>query len=140
MALSADGKCFACGEDNPIGLKLQFQFDGDDYVTTLQFEPEHSGWAGIVHGGLLATVLDEVMVRLLWVKGYEAVTARLTVFYRQPVSVGARLRVRGRIVRVRAGGRMIETTAEAIREDGTVVAEGSAMSLKPTAGSAERAS
>jgi acyl-coenzyme A thioesterase PaaI-like protein len=140
LTLSADGKCFACGNDNPIGLKLQFEFDGDDYVTVLQFGPEHSGWAGIVHGGLLATVLDEVMVRLLWVKGHEAVTARLTVFYRQTVPVGVRLRVRGRIVRVRAGGRMIETAAEALREDGTVVAEGSAVSLRPTARSAERAS
>ena len=64
MTLAADGKCFACGADNPIGLKLQFECEGDDYVTRFLTAEEHSGWAGLVHGGLLATLLDEVMVRM----------------------------------------------------------------------------
>ena len=58
MKLDVDDMCFACGRKNPIGLKLQFHFDGDDYVTTFEVRPEHQGWAGIVHGGLLATALD----------------------------------------------------------------------------------
>ena len=58
MKLGVDDMCFACGRKNPIGLKLGFHFDGDDYVTTLAVRPEYQGWTGIIHGGLLATALD----------------------------------------------------------------------------------
>jgi len=128
VKLDVDEMCFACGRKNPIGLKLAFAFDGDDYVTTFDVRPEHQGWTGIVHGGLLATALDETMARLLWEKEINAITGRLEVRYHQPVRIGDSLRIRGRITRHRPP--MVETTAEAVNADGALVAEAKATSLK----------
>ena len=88
MKLGVDDMCFACGQKNPIGLKLAFRFDGEDYVTDFEVRPEYQGWAGIVHGGLLATALDETMARLLWEKDLNAITGRLTVRYHKPLNIG----------------------------------------------------
>ena len=128
MKLDVDDMCFACGPKNPIGLKLQFHFDGDDYVTTFEVRPEHQGWAGIVHGGLLATALDEAMARLIWEKDINAITGRIEVRYHKPVRIGDSIQIRGRITRRRSP--LIETTAEAARPNGTVVAEAQAVSME----------
>lgn len=128
MRLDAGDMCFACGKGNPIGLKLDFRFEGDEYVTDFEVKPEYQGWAGIVHGGLLATVLDETMARLLWEKELNAITGRLNVRYHDRVSVGESVTVRARITRNRSP--VIETSAEASKADGTVVAEASAMSMQ----------
>ncbi len=127
MKLEVDGMCFACGQQNPIGLKLSFHFEGDDYVTSLQIRPEYQGWAGIVHGGLLATALDETMARLLWEREINAITGRLEVRYRRPVAIGEQLQLRGRITRRRPP--VVETEAWAIAADGAVVAEAKATSI-----------
>lgn len=127
MRLDVDAMCFACGKDNPIGLKLDFRFEGEEYVTHFTVRPEYQGWAGIAHGGLLATVLDEVMARLLWEREIGAITARLEVRYRSPVPVGETLEVRGRITRRRPP--VVETEAEARTGGGEVVAEAKATSM-----------
>lgn len=127
LRLGVDDMCFACGEKNPIGLKLAFRFEGDEYVTDFEVRPEYQGWAGIVHGGLLATVLDEAMARLLWEKELNAITGRLAVRYHEPVKVGERLTVRARITKDRS--RVIETEASATKSDGTLVAEATAVSM-----------
>jgi len=126
MRLGVDDMCFACGKSNPIGLKLQFRFDGEDYVTEFEVKPEHQGWTGIAHGGLLATVLDEAMARLLWEKGLNAITGRLTVRYHRSLSIGESIRVRARITKQRSLG--IETAAEAMR-DGDLIADATAVSM-----------
>jgi len=128
MKLDVDDMCFACGQGNPIGLKLEFHFEGDDYVTTFEVRPEYQGWAGIVHGGLLATALDETMARLLWERKINAITGRLEVRYHQPVSIGETLTIRGRITRQRPP--LVETTAEATNSDGAVVAEAKGVSME----------
>ena len=128
LRLDVDGMCFACGPRNPIGLKLDFHFDGEDYVTTFEVKPEYQGWSGLAHGGLLATVLDEVMTRLLWAKEITTVTGRLEVRYRQPAPIGSVLEIRGRITRRRSP--LIETEAAATAADGTVVAEAKAVSME----------
>jgi uncharacterized protein (TIGR00369 family) len=127
VKLDVDDMCFACGKHNPIGLKLDFHFEGDDYVTRFEVKPEYQGWTGIVHGGLLATVLDETMARLLWEKDLNAITGRLTVRYHRPVKTGEALTIRARITKQRP--RLIETEARALTEDGTVAAEATAVSL-----------
>ncbi len=128
MQLDVNGMCFACGPRNPIGLKLDFHFDGEDYVTTFEVRPEYQGWRGLAHGGLLATVLDEVMTRLLWAKEITTVTGRLEVRYRQPAPVGSVLEIRGRITRRRSP--LIETEATATLPEGKVVAEARAVSME----------
>jgi acyl-coenzyme A thioesterase PaaI-like protein len=130
LRVEDDGWCFACGEHNPIGLKLKFDFEGEDYVARFRVRREHAGYAGVVHGGLMATLLDESMARLLWVKGYRVLTGRLSVHYRAPVPVGSEIEVRGRIESVRRGGRLVQTRASA-SVAGAVVAEATALSLSP---------
>ncbi len=128
MRLGVDEMCFACGKGNPIGLKLDFRFEGEEYVTEFEVKPEHQGWTGIVHGGLLATVLDETMARLLWERKLNAITGRLSVRYHEPVKIGEKLTVRARIARQRSPA--VETTAEAIKAGGTLVAEARAVSME----------
>ena len=127
MKLDLDSMCFACGGENPIGLRLAFHFDGDDYVTSLEIKAEYQGWRGIAHGGLIATALDEAMARLLWEKDINAITARLQVRYHRPVPIGEALEIRGRITRLRPP--LIETEAVAT-SGGAVVAEATATSRK----------
>ncbi len=128
MKLEVDDMCFACGQSNPIGLKLVFHFEGEEYATTLKVRPEYQGWAGIVHGGLLATALDEVMARLLWEKQINAITGRLEIRYHQPVTIGETLHLRGRITRQRPP--LVETAAEARNPEGVVVAEAKGVSME----------
>ena len=128
MSLDVNGLCFACGRDNPIGLKLDFHFEGEEYVTQFEVKREYQGWSEMAHGGLLATVLDEVMTRILWAKGINTVTARLEVRYRKPVPVGSVLEVRSRLVRQRSP--LIETEATATFPDGTVAAEAKGTSME----------
>jgi uncharacterized protein (TIGR00369 family) len=127
VKLDIGDMCFACGRSNPIGLKLAFHFEDDEYVTTFEVKQEHQGWAGIAHGGLVATVLDETMTRLLWEKDIDSVTARLQVRYHHPIHVGDILEARGRIVRLRPP--LIEMAAAATA-NGIVVAEATASSIK----------
>ncbi len=128
MRLDVDDMCFACGKGNPIGLKLDFRFEGEEYVTEFEVRPEYQGWMGIVHGGLLATVLDETMARLLWEKELNAITGRLNVRYHDRLGVGESVTVRARIMKQRSP--LIETSAEAAKADGTVVAEATAVSME----------
>jgi len=120
MLEATTGRCFACGPNNPIGLKLEFRFDGDEYVTEFVPREEHQGYDDIVHGGLVATVLDEVMARSLWERRMLFATAELTVRYKRPFTVGSRGTARARIEK--QSDRLIEMSAELAGPDGTVYA------------------
>lgn len=87
--------CFACGQDNPIGLKIRFDVDGD--VCTAEFTPDenHVGFSDTVHGGIIYTALDDVTANILYQQGRKAHTARCEIRYRQPARVGETLRLRG---------------------------------------------
>jgi uncharacterized protein (TIGR00369 family) len=124
-----DGMCFACGPNNPIGLKLRFTLTPDNALETI-FTPQkiHQGYADVVHGGIVATVLDEVMVNLPNTLGQKVVTARMTVSLRRPAVVGQTLFFRAHITRETR--RTIETGATARRADGTLVAEATGILMK----------
>lgn len=116
--------CFACGSKNPIGLKLEFREENDTYITTFIAGPEHQGYDGIMHGGLVSTLLDEVMARYIYAKGLNGVTARLEVRFRNPTPLGQLLTATSRIVGQR--GNLYEVTGTLALADGTVTAEGKA--------------
>ena len=120
--------CFACGRDNPIGLQLSFREEKDTYITTFTPGPQHQGYDGIVHGGIVSTLLDEIMARYVYSKGINAVTARLEIRYRRPTPVGQELTITGKIDRQR--GKMFEMTGCIQLADGTVTAEGKATVMK----------
>ena len=87
--------CFACGPDNPIGMKIRFDVDGD--VCTAEFTPDenHVGFADTVHGGIIYTALDDVTANILYQQGRKAHTARCEIRYRQPARVGETLKLKG---------------------------------------------
>jgi acyl-coenzyme A thioesterase PaaI-like protein len=117
--------CFACGVKNPIGLKLKFKDEGETYTTVFTGGLEHQSYDGIVHGGILSTLLDEIMGGYLYHKGLNAVTARLDVRFRQPTPINIPLTVTGRIVSQKRS--FYEMKGEVTLPDGTVTAEGSAL-------------
>ena len=123
-----DNWCFACGENNPIGLKLQFEEKDGEYITRFTPEKKHQGYTGITHGGILATLLDEVMARLPWANGQNAVTAEMTVRYKLPAKTGEELTVIGRITA--EDRRTISCSAEVRNPEGRIVAEAVARLMK----------
>ncbi|HHX50764.1 MAG TPA: PaaI family thioesterase, partial [Clostridia bacterium] len=83
--------CFGCGQDNPIGLKLSFYREGDLFCGEFMAQEEHQGYPGMVHGGIIATLLDEIMANNLFDQGLFVVTAEITVRYVHKVPVGERI-------------------------------------------------
>jgi uncharacterized protein (TIGR00369 family) len=80
--------CFGCSPDNPIGLKLKFQQEGDDMIATWDPGEHYQGWTNILHGGIQATLIDEIGSWLVFVHlKTGGVTSRLEVKYRKPVPV-----------------------------------------------------
>ncbi|MCC7175753.1 MAG: PaaI family thioesterase [Bryobacterales bacterium] len=91
--------CFACGEDNPHGLRIHYRRDGSGAFTAV-WRPT-SGWEGfrgIVHGGIVSTVLDEAMSKAVAAL-CEALTAELRVRFRRRVESGSAMFVRGWVTR-----------------------------------------
>ncbi len=116
--------CFACGKDNPIGLHLDFQFEGDVFAATYTVPREYQSYDGVVHGGIISTFLDEAMGGYLHNKGYKGVTARLNVRFRQSTPVGETVKIMSWITAQR--GKFIDMSATVALLDGTVTAEGTA--------------
>ncbi len=123
-ALPQEDYCFACGKANPVGLHLDFRVVENEFRTVKTLPREYQSFTGVVHGGIITTILDEAMGGYLYAMGEKAVTARLSVRYRKPTPVGAALHIRGWIESRR--GRFIDMKAEISLEDGTITAEGAA--------------
>ena len=88
---SDDGYCFVCGPKNPIGLKLDFAFDGKTIRTEYVPPKEHQGYKNIVHGGIVSTLLDEVMVKIAIELGKPAVTAQMDIRLKKAVKIGTKI-------------------------------------------------
>lgn len=101
--------CFACGSLNTHGLRLLIHVDPKRAWTELALDARFEGWAGIAHGGILATILDEVMAWSLVAEDKWGLTARLSVDFKRPVHVGLPIRAEGAITSARR--RVVETTA-----------------------------
>lgn len=119
--------CFACGRNNPIGLKLEFEELNDTYITRFTAGPEHQSYDGIVHGGIISTLLDEITTRYIYVRGVKAVTARLEVRYRQPTPIGIELKVTGKITGQR--GKLYELEGTVELPDGTITAQAKTVAM-----------
>ena len=91
--------CVVCGQDNPYGLRIQYVL-GHDGIISAEWRPtEHwEGFEGIVHGGIISTVLDEAMSKAVAAMNYEALTGELKVRFRHHVAAGETLRIRGWVV------------------------------------------
>ena len=123
-------RCFACGPKNPIGLKLKIEGDANRVSTTFLPTTEHEGWEGIVHGGIVATLLDEVIAWVCVKNGISAVTARLDLRFRTPAKVGEEISAHAEIIETK--GRTTRCRAELRSNEGRVVAEAQALLLRVT--------
>ncbi len=129
----ADHNCFACGGTNPIGMRLEIELGDGTARTEWVGEQNFVGWEDKLHGGILATLLDEVMA---WApSSYDswAVTAEMHLRYRSPANPGERLTAEARVVSRRR--RIYEVHGEVHGEDGRLVveADGRFLGASPTA-------
>ena len=92
-----DGKCFACGPLNPIGLQLIFERDGEGVRAHTTLRPEFQGWQSMAHGGIAMALLDEAMAHAAAAAGHRGVTASINVRFRKPVPIGQPLTLEGRV-------------------------------------------
>jgi uncharacterized protein (TIGR00369 family) len=91
-------RCFACGELNEHGLQLAIHTDPNGSWTETTLEPRFQGWEAVAHGGIVCTLLDEVMAWAVIGRGTWVVTARLNVTFRRPIPVGRAIRAEGWVV------------------------------------------
>ena len=123
MAVENIGMCFVCGMENQQGLRLSFHLDRKKKAISTLFQPQdwHQGYGSIVHGGIIAILLDEVMVKLVYELGEVAATAQLEVRFKNFLPITENLLVTGKIEKETK--RIIYARAEANLVDGTPVAE-----------------
>jgi len=126
--------CFVCGVHNPNGLHLRFVDDGDRTVRAEFSVPEQfNGYPGIVHGGIVATILDETSGRALLARGHDLrnlfVTLKMEIRYRQPTPTNTPLTAIGQIVK--AGASRASVHGEIRLPDGTVTAEAECVVARP---------
>jgi uncharacterized protein (TIGR00369 family) len=98
MDHTAQNRCFGCGEANPVGLHLEFFLAEDNSVVCFATIPDtYEGPRGYLHGGIIATLLDEAMSKSLRARGVVAMTRHMEVDYLRPVPSGAPLRLEGHL-------------------------------------------
>lgn len=125
MDWTYDSMCFACGEQNPIGLHLKFEkVDEETARTTFVPGQVHQSWPGIMHGGLTALIADELMGRCVNVLGYAGVTARMELRYKHAVPLEETVTFEAKVVHMRLP--IIDLEARAILADGSTALEASA--------------
>jgi uncharacterized protein (TIGR00369 family) len=116
--------CFACGKNNPEGMRLKFTYDEDrdGFVCRFRLDKRYTGPPGHAHGGIIATILDEAMGKVNTLRHVVALTSQITVNYLKPVPLNKPLRVESREVSVR--GRRHINMAEILNPKREVLARG----------------
>lgn len=123
--------CFVCGKGNAQGLRLDFAFDeaAGTLETTWVPSEVYQGYEGVLHGGVLSTLLDETVGKLSVLLGKPAVTAEMTVRFVKPVPTGSSLTVRGRMTG--ESRRVLHGVAEALLADGALAATARVTLMRP---------
>lgn len=86
-----EGMCFGCGQDNPIGLKLSFRWDGKTARSESTPSELYQGWPGLLHGGITACILDEAIAYAARFHGLNTITARMQIEYKYPIPINESL-------------------------------------------------
>jgi uncharacterized protein (TIGR00369 family) len=123
--------CFVCGYRNAIGLKAKFWWDGTKAISSIVAQELYAGYKGLFHGGILAAVLDEIMIKALLAQGHYVVTAEMTIRYIRPVNTGDVLSLEGWLCS--GSGSLFITAGRAVNQKGDVVAEATGKYIRPKA-------
>lgn len=132
-------QCFVCGVGNPYGLKLTFRYDDGASLAETRIPAHFAGYPGVVHGGIVSALLDEIMAKAIEHTGVWSMTANLEVRFRNPAPTEQLLLLRGEIVK--GGGKIFRTKGTITLEDGTVAAEATGVFVRredPSAASSVR--
>jgi len=120
--------CFICGRKNPVGLKMHFYTTGPDEVSADYTVPDrYQGYPGIVHGGIVASILDETAGRSVMADGDERffVTVTMDISYRKPVPTETPVKILGKLKSKR--GRRAMVFGQIQTQEGKVLAEAEAL-------------
>jgi len=120
--------CFGCSQKNPIGLKLQFIIEGDLCRSAFTAGPDHQGWNGCVHGGIISTLLDEVMAQWIWLQDIPAATAEMTIRFSKAVPIDLPLTLESRCTGRK--GKLFIMEGSIILPDGSVPCRATAKFLE----------
>ena len=124
--LEDNNMCFACGKENENGLHLDFSFFEQEKRIETNFIPSdaYQGWKGVLHGGIIATLVDESMAKLAQRLGYSALTASLDIRFKDVAKTCDPLHVSAEIAKHTK--KLLYARALATRSDGSVIAEAQA--------------
>lgn len=125
---ATDHGCFGCGEQNPIGLHLKFHRVGDAVQANFTPKKVHEGYAAMMHGGIVSTLLDEAMSWAVIDRGHLAVTAKMDVEFKRPIPVTKPLLVIGRVDCDRR--RLVDAAGELRSESGELLAAAHAVFMR----------
>ncbi len=120
--------CFGCSTDNPIGLKLEFTFEDDICKSSFTAQDCHQGWPGCVHGGIISTVLDEVMSQWIWFNNIAAMTAELSIRFSKAVPLQVPLRLES--WKTGGRGKLFLMESRIVLPDGSIPCRGEAKFIK----------
>jgi uncharacterized protein (TIGR00369 family) len=129
--LKDSGVCFACGKQNPDGLQLPIQNRAGFVELDYAVPEKYQGWVGIIHGGIVATILDELCAWAGTNAGHNVVTAELQVRWRKPLGAGRRIHGTGRVIEEK--GRLLIAESRLTDETGAVIAEATGKMMKSEA-------
>ncbi len=122
----SDEYCFACGKNNPIGLHLTFKFDGERIFANKILSREYEGYENTVHGGIISTMLDEIMCKFIDAKYHEkALTGRLEVRFKYPTPINQEVKITAWQENQRKNIITMRSTVETA--DGVITAEATAL-------------
>ena len=129
LAHAAQNRCFGCGQANPTGLHLEFLLAEDSSVVCLASVPDtFEGPQGYLHGGIIATLLDETMSKSVRARGFTAMTRQMEVDYLRPVPSSTPIRLEGHVTRNE--GRKHWTEARILDAERTVLAIGKGLFIE----------
>ena len=133
VEVSYDHQCFGCGANNPEGLQMRFVPVAGESVCEYVVPRRYQSWEGMIHGGVIALMLDEAVGWAAWHADRPGVTGKLEVRYRLPLKVGERIRVVGRIDRTRRNLSYAVSHIERLA-DGARIAEAGAVLMTKEVG------
>ena len=117
--------CFGCGNSNPAGLQLKLRMDGEHLVTEFMPQEVHQGWPGIVHGGIIASLLYEIAENFPYYQGDVAMMKSMETNFRRPAATGKRILAEAGLLE--QSGRNMRVSAKLTNDKGELIASGEAV-------------